>query len=193
VERYTETFEPLLTHFAHYEIVRLHELAKHPSPADEFRHRLHIVFFTSTWDASVRPVISAIEQLVTQPELVADRGDRYDMLNALVQKLIERWEARTAWEPKSALRVQHDVDQSVRVTRLALEMMESISNAAHVDSADFLRRRRFINAALISPLRDYRDQVLAHRLKTEAPAESDAEEPNDMPLLLNSGNRLSTN
>jgi len=193
LNRFTENFEPLLSHFAHYEMVRLHELARHPLPTDEFRHRLHIVFFTSASDASVRPVISSIQQLVDQPDLIADDADRYDQLNSLIQKLIERWEARTAWEPRSALKVQNDVDQSVRVTNRALELMEATSTAANVDTADFLRRRRFINAALISPLRDYRDQVLAHRLNMETPAESDSEDPNDMPLLLNSGNGLNTN
>ncbi len=192
MDRFTQTMEPLLSHFAHYEIIRLHELSKHPSPIEEFRHRLHVVFFTSPSDASVRPVISAIEQLVNQPDLVPNNAERYDLLNSLIQKLTERWEARTAWEPRSALRVQNDVDQSVRVTNLAMQMMETSAAAVHVDSTEFLRRRRFITAALINPLRDYRDQVLAHRMKTEAPAESGTEDPNDMPLL-NSDARLSTN
>jgi hypothetical protein len=193
MERFTEKPEPLLSHFAHYEIIRLHELAQHPAPADEFRHRLHTVFFTSPSDASVRPVISAIEQLVTQPELIEDKAARYDMLNSLVQKLIERWEARTAWTPRSAKRVQNDVDQSVRVTNRALDLMESATIAADVSTGDFLRRRRYINEALISPLRQYRDQVLAHRLKTETPAEPDSEDPDDLPLLIDSSDNLNTN
>ena len=193
LERFTETAEPLLSHFAHYEIIRLHELAQHPSPADEFRHRLHIVFYTSPSDASVRPVISALNQLVAQPDLIADQTERYDTLNSLVQKLIERWEARTAWEPRSATRVQNDVDQSVRVANLALDHMETLASDAHVRNNDFFRRRRYINAALIGPLRDYRDQVLAHRRKTEIPAEPDSEDPNDMPLLLNSESTLHSN
>ncbi len=193
LERFTENPEPLLSYFAHYEIVRLHELAQHPSPADELRHRLHIVFFSSPSDASVRPVISALDQLVNQPALIEDPAERYDMLNSLLQKLIERWEARTAWEPRSALRVQNDVDQSVRIANLALDQMETNASAATVRTADFLRRRRYINAALISPLRNYRDQVLAHRQKTEIPAEPDSEDPNDMPLLLNSDQSLHSN
>lgn len=193
LERFTETPEPLLSHFAHYEIIRLHELARHPSPSDEFRHRLHIVFYTSPSDASVRPVISALNQLVAQPDLIADPSERYDTLNSLVQKLIERWEARTAWEPRSATRVQNDVDQSVRVANLALDQMEVLATDEMLHSADFLRRRRYINAALIGPLRDYRDQVLAHRRKTEIPAEADSEDPNDMPLLLNSESTLHSN
>jgi spermidine synthase len=193
MERFTDNPEPLLSHFAHYEIVRLHELANHPDPANEFQHRLHTVFFTTSTDASVRPVIAAIEQLVRQPELVHAEADRYDMLNALVQKLIERWEARTTWEPKSAVRVQHDVDESIRVTNLALDLMEQHAAAANVNQSDFLCRRRYIHAALTGPLRDYRDQVLSHRIKSEKPAENSSEDPNDMPLLLNPDGDLSTN
>lgn len=193
LERFTDNPEPLLSHFAHYEIVRLHELANHPNPASEFQHRLHTVFFTTPTDASVRPVISAIEQLVHQPELVETEADRYDMLNSLAQKLIERWEARTNWEPKSAVRVQQDVDQSIRVTNLALDLMEQSAGSANVSESDFLCRRRYINAALISPLRDYRDRVLSHRIKSEKPADSNSEEPNDTPLMLNPDSDLSTN
>lgn len=42
-------------------------------------------------------------------------------------------------------------------------------------TTDFCRRRRFVNAARIGPLRDYRDQVLAHRMKSEKPVEQDTE------------------
>ena len=193
LDTFTENFEPLITNFAHYEIVRLHELSKHPSPVDEFRHRLHIVFFTSPVDASVRPVIFAMQQLVDQPSLIADDTERYDMLNSLLQKLIERWEARTAWEPRSALRVQNDVDLSVGVANRALAQMEEMCDTAAAGKSEFFLRRRFVNAALIKPLRDYRDQVLAHRMKSEKPVEQNTEDPNDLPLLINSGNGLNTN
>ena len=190
---FTENFEPLITNFAHYEIVRLHELSQHPSPVDEFRHRLHIVFFTSSVDASVRPVIFALQQLVDQPSLIADDVERYDMLNSLLQKMIERWEARTAWEPRSAVRVQNDVDLSVGVANRAMAQMENLCITATVGKSEFYLRRRFVNAALIKPLRDYRDQVLAHRMKSETPVEQNTEDPNDLPLLINSGNGLNTN
>ncbi len=193
LERFTDNPEPLLSHFAHYEIVRLHEMANHPDRPSEFKHRLHTVFFTTSTDASVRPVIAAIEQLVRQPDLVKAESDRYDMLNSLVQKLIERWEARTTWEPKSAVRVQHDVDESIRVTNLALDQMEQYAAAANVTQSDFLCRRRYINAALTGPLRDYRDQVLSHRIKSEKPTENNSEDPNDTPLMLTPDSGLSTN
>ena len=193
LDTFTENFEPLITHFAHYEIVRLHELSQHPSPVNEFRHRLHIVFFTAPVDASVRPVISAMQQLVDQPSLVADDTERYDLLNSLLQKMIERWEARTAWEPRSALRVQNDVNLSVGVANRAMAQMEEVCDTAAVEKSDFYLRRRFVNAALIKPLRDYRDQVLAHRMKSEKTVEQNTEDPNDVPLLINSDSGLNTN
>lgn len=189
LEDFTIQHEPLLSHFAYYELVRLHELTGHPSPGNEFRHRLHTVYFTGPTDASVRPVIAAIQQLVDQPELLASDEDRYDQMNSLIQKLIERWEARTVWEPRSAVRVENDVEQSVLVTNRAIDRMESWAPAADVAVSEFYKRRRFINAALIAPLRNYREQVLAHRLKTEAQTGPDAagqggEVPDDLPLVI---------
>jgi hypothetical protein len=184
LDRFTECAEPLLSHFAHYELIRLHEMEQHPSPAAEFRHRLHVVFYSPPSDASVRPVIGAIHQLVEQPELIADEALRYDQLNALLQKLIERWEARTAWEPRSALRVQNDVDLSIQVVTKALQQMESQRDAASVSAEEFRGRRRFVTAALISPLRDYREQVLAHRLKSEPGPPTGHEDPDDLPLMV---------
>ncbi|MDA1232778.1 MAG: hypothetical protein O2856_18575, partial [Planctomycetota bacterium] len=154
LDTFTDRFEPLITHFAHYEIIRLHELSNHPSPVEEFHHRLHIVFFTSPSDASVRPVISAMEQLVHQPSLIADDQQRCDMLNSLLQKMIERWEARTVWEPRSSIRVQNDVDMSVSVANRAMAQMEEIHDSGSAGQAEFYRRRRFVNAALIGPLRE---------------------------------------
>lgn len=183
LSRLSEGGEPLLGWFSHYEIVRLYELLRHPDPADELRHRLHLVFYAAPSDASVRPAISALQMLVEEPQLVADPAERYDLLNAVLQKLIERWEARTAWEPRSAVRVQQDVDLSVQAGRRAMEQMQELAVAAGIPEADFRQRRQFVHAALISPLRTYCEQVLAHRMKTESPAAAQAEEPDDLPLL----------
>jgi len=44
-----------------------------------------------------------MQQLVEQPSLIANEADRDDMPNSQLQKLTERWEAHTAWEPRSSL------------------------------------------------------------------------------------------
>ncbi|MFN9972175.1 MAG: hypothetical protein ACK58T_20025, partial [Phycisphaerae bacterium] len=78
---FTVQYEPLLSLFAYYEIVRLHEVAQHPVPHEEFRHRLHTVFCTDQSDASIRPVVLAMKQLIEQPEVAADDAERFDLMN----------------------------------------------------------------------------------------------------------------
>jgi spermidine synthase len=192
LSKFTSACEPLLSRFAHHELIRLYELAGHPDGETEFQHRMHVVYFAQQADASVRPVIAALQQLANDPSLVQGDAERFDQLNSMLQKLIERWESRTAWEPKSALRVQNDVDQSIHVANRAMERMESLTDAAGLTHQDFVRRRRFINAALIKPLREYREQVLAHRAKHEDPGSSTADDGSDLPLLLPQ-NALNTN
>ena len=49
-----------------------------------------------------------------------------------------------------------------------------------------LARRRFVNKALISPLRTYSEQVLAHRMKNKAPLSVEPTgNPGELPMLIN--------
>jgi predicted DNA-binding ribbon-helix-helix protein len=64
-----------------------------------------------------------------------------------------------------------------------MEQMQELAAAAGIRETDFQQRRQFVYAALISPLRVYCEQVLAHRMKTESPAAAAKEDPDDLPLL----------
>ena len=66
--------------------------------------------------------------------------------------------------------------------------MQDWCPAVSMSRADFLTRRRYINKMLIAPLRDYREQVLVHRIKTEAP--SVADDAGDLPLLIDPSDLL---
>ena len=178
-------YEPLISDFAHHELIRIYELAGHPSPKDEFQHRLHTVNFTHPGDYSIRTIVSALEQLTEQPDLVAANADRFDQLNSLVQQLIVRWEGRTQFEPRSAIRMQRDVELSVQSAQIALTQMEELSTGIGIHRDSFLLRRQFVTKALISPLRDYKERMLAHRAKHE-PLMMSEEELNDdeVPLLM---------
>ena len=183
-------YEPLISDMAHYEVVRIHELAEHPFPEDEFRHRLHTVYFTPSGDLSVRTVVGAIDQLIENPELINDNAERFDYLNTLVQQLIQRWGRRTSFSPRSARRTQRDVELSLRTARRAMEAMEPLKQSAGVSESEFTTRRRFVTQALIVPLRDYRDSVLAHRAKSEPTLTADSDDIDDgfslkMPDLTN--------
>jgi len=185
LREFAADYEPLISDFVHYELVRIHELAGHPLPEEEFRHRLHTIYYTPVGDFSVRNVIAALDQLTDQPELLPD-GQRFDQLNALVQELIQRWEARTAFEPRSAVRTQRDVALSLGSTRRALDQMEQLAATVGLSRHEFLTRRQFVSRALIGPLRDYRDTVLAHRAQHEPAAILTGAEDTgeDLPLLI---------
>ena len=178
-------YEPLISDFAHHELIRLHELTGHPSPMDEFQHRLHTVNFTHPGDYSIRTIVSALEQLTEQPNLVADNANRFDQLNSLVQQLIVRWESRTRFEPRSAIRMQRDVELSVQSAQAALTQMEELTADTGMTRDAFLLRRQFVTKALIGPLRDYKEHVLAHRAEHEPLLMSEEELNSDeVPMLM---------
>ena len=131
----------------------------------------------------MRPVVLAMKQIVDDPLLLPTPQDRYDHLNSLLQELVRRWEGRQGIEPSSARRTQAEVDLSIRVANSALEIMGPWGVDVGVSPSELVQRRKFINRALVSPLRDYSEQVLAHRVKSQSAVDKD-EEPVDMPLLL---------
>ena len=67
-----------------------------------------------------------------------------------------------------------------------MDAMEDWCDAVKMTRPDFLARRKFINRALLSPLRDYREQVLAHRIKTENSLAGQAldEDDGELPMLI---------
>ena len=192
---FTHTYEPLISFFAHHELIRLHEATAHPGPAMELRYRLHTIFFADGRDYSVRQVVAAMNQILDSPELLPTPEARFDHLNAMLQELVRRWEGRRSYTPRSARQTQRDVDDCVKIANRAMAEMEKLSEAVDMSRRQFLARRKFINRSLISPLRSYGEQVLAHRIKTEPPLQAlnpwDSED--DLPMLLQTPDSVTTN
>lgn len=189
------THEPLLTWFAHHELVRIFEATGSLSPAQELRSRLYTIHFASVDDSGIHQVAAALEQLVKQPNLIPDVDRRYDHANALLQELVRRWELRRNHDPTSAVQAQNDVDRCVQVARNTLEAMEEWAPEVNVSKERFGARRRFIHHSLVTPLRKYSDVVLAHRMKTEPPTLADQDwspegsdtDEGDLPMLMAPG------
>jgi hypothetical protein len=184
-EQFTRKYEPLLSYFARHELLRVHEATGHPSPALELRHRLHTVYFSDGGDFSIRLINKAITQLLDDPELLASDDSRYDHVNSLLQELVRRWEVRVGYSPPSAIRTQQEVDECVSIANRALDAMEEWAGPLEIADSDLTSRRRFINQALISPLRTYREQVLSHRLNHAMPNDADSQVagPDELPML----------
>ena len=183
---FTARYEPLLSHFAHHELIRIHEATGHPSPALEFRHRLHTIYFTEGTDFSVRQLVKTLEQLLDDPDLIADATDRFDHVNSMLQELVRRWELRRNYDPPSARQTQADVDKCISVAKRGLDALFEWAPEVGIAASEITARRRFINRALVSPLRSYHETVLAHRIKNEAPIQKNG---NDLPLLIGPGGR----
>lgn len=182
---FTRRYEPLLSLFARHELIRVHEATGHPSPAQELQHRLYTIYFSSGGDFSIRHINLALTQLLDDPELLPDDANRFDHVNSLLQELVRRWEVRIGYTPPSASRTQQDVDDCVRVANRGLDAMETWADSLQIGDDELKFRRRFINQALISPLRTYQQQVVSHRIKhaqkvgpTSASADAD-----DLPML----------
>lgn len=190
---FTSRYEPLVSFFAHHELIRVHEVTGHPGPAMELQHRLHTIFFADGRDFSVRQITAAMNQIVKNPELLPTDEARFDHLNAMLQELVRRWEGRRSYTPKSARRTQSDVDSCVKVANQAMDMMEKMADGVGMPRKKFLARRKFVNKALVAPLRSYGEQVLAHRMKTEPPLESMdlLLSDDDLPLLATPNSDLS--
>lgn len=184
-DRFVLQYQPLLSYFAAHELIRIHELTGHPSPALELRHRLQTVYYSEPGDFSVRQISAALQQILDDPELLSSTADRYDHVNSMLQELVRRWEARHGYNPPSARQTQQDVDQCVRLAKRALDQMEEWAPELQISEDQLVARRRFLNQSLISPLRLYSQQVLAHRIKTAGPQlDQEVAGPDDLPLLL---------
>lgn len=185
--------EPLMTWFAHHELIRIFEATGSLSPAQELRSRLYTINFASVADPGVRQIASALEQLVQQPQLITQVDRRYDHANGLLQELIKRWNLRRSYDPTSATQAQMDVDRCIRVAGKTLEAMETWAPKVNIGKAQFAARRRFVHHSMVIPLRKYSDLVLAHRMKTESSNLANQEwtpddtsfQSDDLPILMN--------
>lgn len=192
---FTTVYEPLLSFFAHYELIRVHEATSHPGPALELRYRLHTIFFADGRDYSIRQIIAAMNQIVDSPELLPTPEARFDHLNAMLQELVRRWEGRRSYTPRSARQTQQEVDDCVKTANKAMDEMEKLTDSVDMSRRQFLARRKFITKALISPLRTYGEQVLAHRIKTEPPLDTinPWDNEDELPMLLKTPDSVTTN
>lgn len=167
LRRFEFPFDPLVTPFMHQEIVELTARCTDRNASHELQHRLAAIYFANAGDRSVRNVAEALRFLIANPEVIADRAERFDHLNSLLQMLLARWSARGEFRPTSSRVALNDIEHCVAAAEAAFVALDQLASDGVVPKPEWQARRQYLERRLIRPLRTYRGQVVQHYVKNE--------------------------
>jgi hypothetical protein len=168
LERFEFPYDPLLSYFVHLEAAELHAQSEPRDARQELRHRLHAVWFSSARDTSLRNVIAALKLVREIPAAEPDPTQRWDTLNALVQALQQRWEARAGVNPTNIKRVIEDIDATVLAAEETFVAMDDLTKEAGLPQENWAARRGALEKTLIRPVKAYRSDLLPLLQRKEA-------------------------
>ena len=163
LESFAEPYDPWITYFLHHEIAPLYEQLGTAGQARALAHRLHAAYFADPRDCSIRNIVSSINLLTENPELISDPADRFDQLNGLLELLLRRWERRGGGIPPSPDVALADIDQSLDALANVVPLMRDLAADAGIHAQEWRRRDDAIERMLTRPLREYRTKLLPHR------------------------------
>ena len=179
VERFERPYDPLISYFLHQEVAELYARAEDRDTGRELAHRLHAIYYADVRDRSVRDVAAAMRLILEHPESLPDPADRWDQLNALVERLRARWEARGRRKPIDAQIAMNDIDVSIAAVEAAFVEMDALREPLNLDPIAWRNRKMFVERFLIRPLRTYRSQLFAHQQNEQSKRKKAAR--NNMP------------
>jgi hypothetical protein len=173
IERLVEfasPYDPLISYFVHEEAAELYARLPERDYANELRHRLYSTFYSSPQDASLRNVVAALRLLREHPESEPDPLRRWDDLNALLQALKLRWEARSGVRPADVREAINDIDTTVLAVEQTFEVLERLTFEAGLPERLWTSRRTVLEQNLIRPVRAYQLELLPflHQRKAKA-------------------------
>jgi hypothetical protein len=179
LERFEFPYDPLLSYFVHLEAAELYANSDERDVRQELRHRLHAIWFASSRDASLRNVIAALRLVREHPAAEPDAVQRWDTLNALVQALQQRWEARAGIHPTNIKRVIEDIDATVLAAEETFLAMETLTEEAGFPPENWAARQSALEKSLIRPVKAYRSDLLPLLQRKEAKRHAKAGEAAD--------------
>jgi hypothetical protein len=83
-------------------------------------------------------------------------------LNALLQALQQRWEARTGVKPTDVKAVIQDIDTTILAAEQTFDVLEGLTAEAGLPDALWSARRDALDRTLIRPVKSYRSDMLPH-------------------------------
>jgi hypothetical protein len=157
---FASPYDPLISYFVHEEAAEIYSRLHERDYARELRLRLYSTFYSSPQDASLRNVVAAMRLLCKQPESQPDPLRRWDELNALLQALKLRWEARSGVRPADVRQAINDIDTTVLAAEQTFEVLERLTVEAGLPPDLWTNRRSVLEQNLIRPVRNYQLQLL---------------------------------
>ena len=160
VRQFAAPYDPFVSFFMHQEIAELAARNPEENAAIEFSHRLYRVNYTSARDGSIRNLIAAIYLLCDHEELIPDRAERGDQLDAFLQILHRRWQNRGDVRPQSTQVALNDIAKSLAAGERAFDVLASLGTARGKTPHEVKLRKQVLEKSLMRPLRTYRTRLL---------------------------------
>ncbi|RMG42018.1 MAG: hypothetical protein D6725_00310, partial [Planctomycetota bacterium] len=158
---FARPFDPLVSLFAEAEAAMLWKRADPRSPRDELACWLHVAFFTSPRDVSVRPITEALRLLCEHPGGPAEGSARVDAVNGLLQLLHERWQLRDR-RPTAAPEIAlSDATESLMRAEQAVALLDDQVGGAPELRQWWSARRRVLQGTVLRGLRRRKRQLLS--------------------------------
>lgn len=179
LRRFESPFDPLVSPFLHQEVVELTARCSEPDPTNELRHRLAAIYFSTSADRSIRNVADALQFVNSTPAAIADKAERFDHINALLQMLLARWGARGEFRPTSSRVALNDIERSIAAAEASFATLDALAADGVVPVGEWEARKQHLERRLVRPLRTYRGQVLQHYVKNERTKEAVESLPRD--------------
>lgn len=166
--QFAEPYDPLISYFVHEEAAEMYSRSPERDFVKELRHRLYATFYSSPRDASLRNVVGALKLLREYPEAEPDPATRWDDLNALLQALKLRWEARAGMPPANARETINDIDTTILAVEQTFKVMDRLTTEAGLPEDLWKARRAVLERTLIRPVKSYEIELLPHLNRREA-------------------------
>ena len=174
--RFAVPYDPLISYFVHEEAAELYVRSDDRDFVQELRHRLYATYFSSPRDVSLHNIVEALRLIREHPQAEPDLEIRWDDLNALLQALKLRWEARVGVLPANVKETLDEIDKTILAAEQTFEVLEKLTAEAGLPDRLWTNRRRVLEKSLISPVKAFQLELLPHLHRSQAKEEQDRSE-----------------
>ena len=151
VAAFAEPFDPLVSPFLPRKVAQLSARATPRRTDVELQHWLHSVYYSPSYDRSIRDATAALGLLLDHPESMPDATRRWDHIHALLEVLKERWTLRSQQTTSNRFEAA-DISETMDVAARGLAYLEAEADTAGVDADWVAARSRVLDRTFVRAL-----------------------------------------